>query len=153
MGDQLIGMYDLTCVDLGRPHSLEALLKAKVEELPSDVRTDFWDLAAEWWIAQEQAERSCKGDEDDDYLEQESSLLPPFGGIGFSHTLALTNHSCFPNIYIDQETSCELVAKTRRPIALGEQIVSSYIELLANPVERQQKLLDEYGFACVCIRC
>lgn len=154
--NNLVGMLDLTCIDMHRAHALEQPLVKKVDNLPKDLQTDFWDVAAEWWIAQEAAQRACgpsEDDDEDDCLSQGRSLLPPFEGIGFSRMVALTNHSCFPNVCYSHEDSCEIFARATRDIYPGQELLMSYIELCPSIADRQKNLLDDYGFSCLCVRC
>lgn len=158
----LIGMYDLTCVDLNRPHSLESLVTKRIETSP--VAAEFHQFCAAWRADMERAEiaqdilsEPLSEDPDsgsDGSVEdaEEKTVLPEFEGIGFSPTVALTNHSCYPNIAVDCHESVEVVATARRDIVPGEQLLMSYggsDGLRA----RQRHLWEGYGFHCLCVMC
>lgn len=63
------------------------------------------------------------------------------------------NHSCEPNITYYKNGN-RMTFKTIRPIQAGDELFDSYINYnsLSKP-ERQEILLQRYGFQCNCSRC
>ena len=47
----------------------------------------------------------------------------------------------------------QLCVHATRPIAAGEALTISYVDLLSPPISRQCALLQSYGFLCSCTRC
>ncbi|KAK9757783.1 hypothetical protein RND81_01G185600 [Saponaria officinalis] len=69
------------------------------------------------------------------------------------------NHDCLPNAcrfdYIDNGTNgnTDMIIRMIHDVPQGQEICLSYFQVnLTYPV-RQKRLLDDYGFACVCDRC
>ncbi|KJE92016.1 hypothetical protein CAOG_03053 [Capsaspora owczarzaki ATCC 30864] len=62
------------------------------------------------------------------------------------------NHSCDPSCDRYQDKFLLSIA-TRRPIAAGEELSISYIDVNAPCRTRQHELLDSYHFQCSCTRC
>lgn len=79
--------------------------------------------------------------------------------------LALLNHSCEPNCVlsyvevdspsgIDPSSSGPMASvRALRPIAPGEELTHSYVDLLRDVTERRAHLEATYGFSCECPRC
>eukprot|EP01062_Namystynia_karyoxenos_P056110 TRINITY_DN47059_c0_g1_i1.p1 TRINITY_DN47059_c0_g1~~TRINITY_DN47059_c0_g1_i1.p1 ORF type:complete len:471 (+),score=146.21 TRINITY_DN47059_c0_g1_i1:82-1413(+) len=77
--------------------------------------------------------------------------LPSFGTAVYT-LLALTNHSCAPNLTkVCDGWRTRMV--TVRPIAAGEELLSSYISCGATAGRRRAELQSAYGFDCDCSRC
>merc|ERR1719350_1232591 len=74
-------------------------------------------------------------------------------GLGLISTVALTNHSCHPNVEVDYEGSCQAIVRAVRPIAEGDEVTQSYINEMEPLGTRQRALRDRYGFVCACLRC
>ncbi|CEM06620.1 unnamed protein product [Vitrella brassicaformis CCMP3155] len=92
-------------------------------------------------------------DADSDENDDKNGIFPPFLGIGLFRSVALTNHSCWPNVDVDYVNCKESVVKAARPIRAGEEILQSYIDE-AKPLElRQKQLQQDYGFTCQCPKC
>ncbi|KAL9230728.1 hypothetical protein vseg_006042 [Gypsophila vaccaria] len=69
------------------------------------------------------------------------------------------NHDCLPNAcrfeYIDNGTdgNTDIIIRMIHDVPQGQEICLSYFQVnLTYPV-RQKRLLDDYGFACLCDRC
>lgn len=80
--------------------------------------------------------------------------------------LALLNHSCEPNCVlsyvevdspagVDPSASTGPAAQVRalRPIAPGEELTHSYVDLMRAVADRRAHLEATYGFLCECPRC
>ncbi|XP_060762864.1 N-lysine methyltransferase SMYD2-B [Neoarius graeffei] len=66
--------------------------------------------------------------------------------------VALMNHSCCPNVIVTYRgTSAEVRAV--KDISPGEEIYTSYIDLLYPTEDRMERLRDSYYFTCDCIEC
>lgn len=65
---------------------------------------------------------------------------------------AIFNHSCVPNVIFFAKDN-KMYFVTTRDIKKGEEICDSYIDLALNKSERQNRLLNQYGFLCQCQRC
>jgi len=64
------------------------------------------------------------------------------------------NHSCSPNVeqsWDEDAGQAHLIAA--EPISAGEELFTHYVELREPRKERQQKLLEGYGFVCDCRAC
>jgi len=73
-------------------------------------------------------------------------------GHGIYPEASIINHSCQPNaIVIFNKT--ELILKVIEPIAVGEEITLSYIELASSSKTRQNLLWNRYFFNCKCKSC
>jgi len=66
--------------------------------------------------------------------------------------VALINHSCSPNIIVTyKSTTAEIRAV--RDIAIGDEVMISYIDLLYPTADRNERLRDTYYFTCDCEDC
>ncbi|GAB2270993.1 hypothetical protein Dimus_005849 [Dionaea muscipula] len=69
------------------------------------------------------------------------------------------NHDCLPNAcrfdYIDTmaDHNTDIVVRMIHDVPEGREICLSYFQVNLCYSERQQRLLDDYGFACSCDRC
>ncbi|KAG7465642.1 hypothetical protein MATL_G00155680 [Megalops atlanticus] len=100
---------------------------------------------------------------DDDYLTElfaqvncngftiEDEELSHLGSAVFPD-VALMNHSCSPNVIVTYKGT---VAEVRavQDIHPGEEIFSSYIDLLYPTEDRNERLIDSYFFTCDCKEC
>jgi hypothetical protein len=80
--------------------------------------------------------------------------IPVVIGSGHYPTVARMNHSCDPNVEwrsVSGSATIEMIAL--RPIAAGEEVVLSYIDQTLPVNERRSKLLELYGFECLCQKC
>eukprot|EP00392_Amoebophrya_sp_AT5.2_P013781 g13913.t1 len=78
---------------------------------------------------------------------------PAFHATGFSSRIARCNHSCCPNLKFDFDLGTNAMrAVALQPIQPDSELFICYVEN-ADPVERRQKALEAYGFACRCERC
>merc|ERR1712008_325124 len=105
-------MGELTALDLTRSHPLEAPLQRKLASVAPPVHAELKRVAAAWRPA----------DTSDDV-----DLLPQFEGYGFSPLVALTNHSCCPNLSVEPQANGDVVAEALRDVAAGEQLTMRYI--------------------------
>ena len=65
---------------------------------------------------------------------------------------ALFNHSCLPNC-VRVQSGINIRIQALRPIARGEELCISYIDLEGNTSDRRELLRKHYLFDCVCVRC
>ena len=73
-------------------------------------------------------------------------------GIGVYPLLSMVNHSCVPNACVEfSGKSCSL--RALRPIAVGEQVYISYIDVFVPLETRQSQLKEGYYFPCSCPLC
>lgn len=69
------------------------------------------------------------------------------------------NHDCLPNAcrfdYVDAagERNTEIVVRAIHEIPAGREVCLSYFPVNWSYAVRQQRLLEDYGFRCVCDRC
>lgn len=82
------------------------------------------------------------------------SINTTLAGDGLCQFGSLLNHSCIPNIdrvFVENK----FVFFVRRPIAKGQQLFTCYGTLFVDAPreQRQETLLDEYGFLCSCEAC
>ncbi|NXB19596.1 SMYD2 methyltransferase, partial [Rhagologus leucostigma] len=91
------------------------------------------------------AQVNCNGFtiEDEELSHLGSAIFPD---------VALMNHSCCPNVIVTYKGT---VAEVRavREIEPGEEIFSSYIDLLYPTEDRNDRLRDSYFFSCDCREC
>ncbi|KAJ3304969.1 hypothetical protein HDV03_002199 [Kappamyces sp. JEL0829] len=74
-------------------------------------------------------------------------------GVGLFPLTAMLNHSCQPNAVYATGDEGQMVVKSIRPIAEGEQVFVSYVDLFAPRWERRGVLLTTKFFWCECQRC
>ncbi|CAK7211008.1 SET domain-containing protein 5 [Sporothrix curviconia] len=79
------------------------------------------------------------------------------GRVGLYPRVALINHDCRPNVLNtdrwDAETSnWQRIIVAARDIVAGEEIVTTYVPLLADTATRRSRLA-QYGFTCMCETC
>ncbi|TFY69850.1 hypothetical protein EVJ58_g175 [Rhodofomes roseus] len=85
-----------------------------------------------------------------------SYTLDPIG-VAISPVVAAINHSCDPNAVVicdqphEQEPQINLVAI--KPIAPGEEIAISYIDITLPRQVRRKELKETYNFDCKCVLC
>lgn len=65
---------------------------------------------------------------------------------------AMFNHSCIPNVLFIQKGNI-MYFITTRDIKEKEELFDSYIDLPLNKKDRRERLLNQYGFICLCERC
>jgi len=63
------------------------------------------------------------------------------------------NHSCEPNVLVSCGEAARASFVVGEPIAAGEELCISYVDLALSRGERQELLLHKYGFECRCPRC
>ncbi|KAI5614980.1 N-lysine methyltransferase SMYD2-B isoform X1, partial [Silurus asotus] len=81
--------------------------------------------------------------EDEELSHVGSALFPD---------VALMNHSCCPNVIVTYRgTSAEVRAV--KDIRQGDEIYTSYIDLLYPTEDRMERLRDSYHFTCDCKEC
>ncbi|KAI9209539.1 uncharacterized protein BJ171DRAFT_453684 [Polychytrium aggregatum] len=86
-------------------------------------------------------------------------LLDPVGntnsviGVGLFPLASMFNHSCSPNCSFVGGSHGRLVIRTLRPIARGEELCVSYVDLFYPKDKRREKLLETKFFFCDCSRC
>ena len=74
-----------------------------------------------------------------------------FGAITFS-TMSTFNHACEPNVDVAPLDAFQYLA-ARRSIAVGEELVVSYIPQGQSLAHRSKALMDSFGFVCLCGLC
>ncbi|XP_043917222.1 N-lysine methyltransferase SMYD2 [Protopterus annectens] len=91
------------------------------------------------------AKVNCNGFtiEDEELTHLGSAIFPD---------VALMNHSCFPNIIVTYRGTTADVRATQE-IHPGEEIFTSYIDLLYPSEDRIDRLRDSYFFTCDCKEC
>ncbi|CAE8722614.1 unnamed protein product, partial [Polarella glacialis] len=171
---KLVGMLDLVTKDLERPNPQDHRLRSVLEEMkaPPPLHTELGRLTLAWMTAKRLASEAQEPNEPDSDDEEEPGetqplglaqlaqraarlpLLPGFVGFGLYTTVALTNHSCSPNIEVVPAVyNSDVVGTAQRDIAAGEEITMSYINEDKPRHTRQRSLLKNYGFVCRCARC
>ncbi|KAI1482562.1 hypothetical protein F4774DRAFT_280372 [Daldinia eschscholtzii] len=73
-------------------------------------------------------------------------------GTYFNPALAMVNHSCIPNAFV-QFIGRATVLHAYREIKKGEEVEISYIESTLHRSQRQEALKTRYRFDCACPRC
>lgn len=74
-------------------------------------------------------------------------------GCALSALMGWHNHDCAPNAMSRIGDDGLVRIETLRPIALGEEVLISYVDP-TQPVDTRRAILDEhYGFRCNCARC
>ena len=63
------------------------------------------------------------------------------------------NHSCAPNVLMASGVTSRVAFVAGEPIAAGDELCISYVDLEQSRAERQELLLHKYGFVCSCARC
>uniref|UniRef100_A0A0G4IEN2 SET domain-containing protein n=1 Tax=Chromera velia CCMP2878 TaxID=1169474 RepID=A0A0G4IEN2_9ALVE len=115
-----------------------------VEEYECSIEADNGDRAED-----SDDDEETKGKEKDKTLRP----FPPFLGIALFRTVAMTNHSCWPNAEVDYTLDKRSIVRALRDVLPGEEIVQSYIDE-ALPLDKRQKALrTDYGFMCRCSKC
>ncbi|KAK3688982.1 hypothetical protein B0T22DRAFT_536027 [Podospora appendiculata] len=105
---------------------------------------------------------SRKGRDEEGVAEVEDLLLTnsfvvPLGGelvMGLFPNLARINHACDPNAFVHfSEVTLAMTIWSARDIEPGEEITISYSDPTATYEERQDALLNIWGFKCTCDMC
>ncbi|KAI2619374.1 hypothetical protein GGS26DRAFT_330278 [Hypomontagnella submonticulosa] len=73
-------------------------------------------------------------------------------GVYFNPMVAMLNHSCIPNAYV-QFMGRKAILHAYREIKEGEEIEISYIEKTLHRSHRLNALMAQYHFECHCPRC
>jgi len=74
-------------------------------------------------------------------------------------TCSMINHACSPNVarfdYFDDPGTGNMQVHVRAlsDLQAGTELRMNYLSILVGVKERQERLLDEYGFKCECDRC
>ncbi|XP_042408542.1 histone-lysine N-methyltransferase ASHR2-like [Zingiber officinale] len=93
-------------------------------------------------------------------------LMEPFDGgdrrvraYGIYPNASFFNHDCLPNAcrfdYVDQarENNTDIVVRAIHDIPVGREVCLSYFPVTWRYLERQTRLMEDYGFRCECDRC
>ena len=67
-------------------------------------------------------------------------------------TGAQINHSCLPNVIFKKKGKF-MIFYTVTNIKAGEEICDTYVDISLDKQKRHSRLLNQYGFTCLCIRC
>ncbi|KAG2467146.1 N-lysine methyltransferase SMYD2-A [Polypterus senegalus] len=91
------------------------------------------------------AQVNCNGFtiEDEELSHLGSAIFPD---------VALMNHSCCPNVIVTYRGTLAEV-RAVQPISPGDEIFTSYIDLLYPTEDRNDRLKDSYFFSCECKEC
>ena len=73
-------------------------------------------------------------------------------GLCFEPTVALANHSCYPNAVVLFDGRC-LSLRALNSIQKGEEILVSYVDPTESRDLRREKLKARYFFTCECEKC
>ncbi|EFX03679.1 oxysterol-binding protein [Grosmannia clavigera kw1407] len=73
------------------------------------------------------------------------------GRVAIYPKAALVNHDCRPNVF-NTDVAGRRVIMATRDIAVGEELLTTYVPLLADTTTRQRRLI-QYGFHCSCVAC
>lgn len=174
---QLVGMLDITTKCLERPNPLNPRLRAALEEGPLPARTVVGKFTLDWIRARNaatDAQENVSPDVSDDEDEAKPAaqerrtvdlvglsrraarlpVLPGFEGFGLVDAVALTNHSCAPNVEVVASVyNADVVATALRDIAEGDEVLMSYVDE-SEPFRTRQRLLRSgYAFECRCKKC
>uniref|UniRef100_A0A6C0JJG3 SET domain-containing protein n=1 Tax=viral metagenome TaxID=1070528 RepID=A0A6C0JJG3_9ZZZZ len=86
------------------------------------------------------------------YMKLKRNMFTFHNTPGICFIATRMNHSCDPNIKYDV-VGKELVFKIKKPIQKNDELFDSYIDYRLPKKERQQILLERYGFMCKCTKC
>ncbi|XP_058525164.1 N-lysine methyltransferase SMYD2 [Ochotona princeps] len=91
------------------------------------------------------AQVNCNGFtiEDEELSHLGSAIFPD---------VALMNHSCCPNVIVTYKGTLAEVRAVQQ-ISPGEEVFTSYIDLLYPTEDRNERLRDSYFFTCECLEC
>uniref|UniRef100_A0A6B2LJX5 SET domain-containing protein n=1 Tax=Arcella intermedia TaxID=1963864 RepID=A0A6B2LJX5_9EUKA len=74
-------------------------------------------------------------------------------GTGLFWGYSFMNHSCEPNVIGNTTPGYTKTWRALRDIKEGEEILTNYVDLKLPYDQRNNILLEEYGFQCQCNRC
>lgn len=132
----IIGMFELNNLDVSIPSPVEDYFLL-IDELEEPERSEAMQISQPLLDALDQ-----------DYDE-------PCSGSAFYAVHSCMNHSCDPNtasVVPGKDGEAQAIIQCLKPIAKGEELTISYIDLDATWEERQD-MLSDYGFRCACKRC
>lgn len=86
------------------------------------------------------------------YMKLKRNMFTFHNTPGICFIATRMNHSCDPNINY-KVVGDEIVFKTIKPIYKNDEIFDSYIDYHLPKKERQELLLERYGFYCKCTKC
>lgn len=140
----------------GKEAGLEIL--SQLNQMTADERNDFYNLT------RGSAAAECSvGSDFERHLNEVLSKFnnnAMFSGAGQETgsmflCYALINHSCSPNVFMDQTWGKETTGELRalRDIKRGEEINDSYIMLGYRNKKQRQDELRKWGFECECASC
>mmetsp|Transcript_4470 Transcript_4470/g.28487 ORF Transcript_4470/g.28487 Transcript_4470/m.28487 type:complete len:477 (-) Transcript_4470:337-1767(-) len=132
----IIGMFELNNLDVSIPSPVEDYFLF-IDELEEPERSKAMQITQPMLDALDKA-----------YDE-------PCSGSAFYAVHSCLNHSCDPNtaaLLPENDGEAQAIIQCLKPIAKGEELTISYIDLDAGWEERQEMLAD-YGFHCCCNRC
>eukprot|EP00049_Salpingoeca_infusionum_P005855 m.97893 g.97893 ORF g.97893 m.97893 type:complete len:582 (+) comp13113_c1_seq2:2686-4431(+) len=73
--------------------------------------------------------------------------------IGIYPAIAMVNHSCSPNCAVVSTPGGTVTVRALRPIAAGDEVTVSYVDLLQPRAQRRAELMQTKEFTCHCLRC
>ena len=132
----IIGMFELNNLDVSIPSPIEDYFLF-IDGLEEPERTKAMQITQPLLDALDQA-----------YDE-------PCSGSALYAVHSCLNHSCDPNtaaLLPEKDGEAQAIIQCLKPIAKGEELTISYIDLDIGWEERQEMLAD-YGFHCSCNRC
>uniref|UniRef100_A0A7S4UNW9 SET domain-containing protein n=1 Tax=Alexandrium monilatum TaxID=311494 RepID=A0A7S4UNW9_9DINO len=167
------GMIELVSKDLERRNPLDAPLKDVLEALPMRAKTELRKITLLWMTARADAQEAEEPTSPEDSEDEETAsccrnskgapdaervaslaVLPVFEGFGLVRSVAVTNHSCAPNVEVEVSgETADVVALALGAISAGEELTMSYIDEGMPRAARQRLLRRSYGFHCHCPRC
>ncbi|CAE7702524.1 set5, partial [Symbiodinium sp. CCMP2456] len=139
----------LTRDELGK--FADADIEERLATLPTEDQESFWELFDAQIIKGE-----GRGSAKSRVLTNSYPVEDEVGqeAVAVFNTIARFNHSCVPNAHNswDAETGVETIYVTR-DIEAGQEICTTYLDLIARREDRQTELSKRLKFMCTCQAC
>ncbi|CZR54914.1 uncharacterized protein PAC_04799 [Phialocephala subalpina] len=128
------------------PTHYSPLMHLAIDQLPSNTRNLFLNMAAHNESEEPYIERIYTNTFGEDFNNQEHSIVIP--------ETARLNHDCRPNAmyYFDPRTLVHYTHAARR-IYAGEEITITYVDPLQTRLRRRAAIKRSWGFECSCSLC
>lgn len=149
----LLGQFDLVNVNIEYSNPLERVLQKAIADKEDELHELMQLCESSGLFRDVRQIVQCVTEDDDEMPVDDDDIMPPMMGIGLVRCIALTNHSCDPNVEVDYQGDKTCVVRAIRVIKEGEEITTSYIDDEMPLERRQAELRADYLFVCRCVRC
>ncbi|KAJ3271909.1 hypothetical protein HDV01_006123 [Terramyces sp. JEL0728] len=153
--DKIYKQTDYECLQslVSHQKAFDSKFKGAVQLACQDLQDSFVKYGFETLNVDEMVKLVCRINSNSHAVHDPEGVTNSEIGVGMFPMVAMLNHSCAPNAVFVTGGNGMMVVRVVTPVAEGEEICVSYVDLFAPKWERQGKLLTSKFFWCQCKRC